>query len=97
MCANVLPLYSVFVQNAIRVRVYANCRVRRIFFSDRSYNDWELPLCLRVKPNNQNEQQKHVGQYGSNDSGAQVKDEESKEQSEQTNPPAVRIAEVMEL
>jgi len=76
--------------------VYANCRVRRIFFSDRVYNDWELPLCLRVKPDNKasGEHKQQSGQHNAADATAPTKEEESKEQ---TSPPAVRVAEVMVL
>ena len=83
-------------QYALRVRVYANCRVRRIFFSDRLYKDWELPLCLRVKADNRSDvsQQPQSSQHGPTDATAAAKEEESKEQ---TALPAVRVAEVMVL
>jgi len=32
------------------IKVYSCCRVRRIFFSDSQYDDWELPYRLRVLP-----------------------------------------------
>lgn len=37
-------------KHANRVKVYANCRLRRIFFADRCYTDAELPEGLRVFP-----------------------------------------------
>ena len=82
-------------QYAIRVRVYANCRVRRIFFSDRLYNDWELPQCLRVKQdnnNNNNNEGEHKQQ-----AGQQQAENNSAVEKEQLTSAAVRVAEVMVL
>ena len=85
MCALCVRCPS--AQCALRVRVYANCRVRRLFLSDREYSDWELPPSLRVKPP-PSAQSEH-GQ----EKGALCETTETREQSQ----PAERIAEVMVL
>jgi len=36
--------------SAESVKILASCRLRRIYFSDRKYPDWELPHGLRILP-----------------------------------------------
>ena len=81
------------------MRVYANCRVRRIFFSDRAYNDWELPSCLRVAADERhkhssNAQQQQSAQRDTGEGRAQWGEEEKGQLSSAL---AVRVAEVMVL
>ena len=82
------------------MRVYANCRVRRIFFSDRSYNDWELPHCLRVDSHTASgngklgsEPQQQAAQHKEHNTIGQAEEEDKRQPSTQ----AVRVAEVMVL
>lgn len=37
-------------KSAESVKVLASCRLRRIYFSDEKYSDWELPMDLRILP-----------------------------------------------
>ena len=50
------------MQETLRVQIHANCRIRRVYFSDRLYSEEELPaefkLYLPV-------QQKQAQQHGS--------------------------------
>lgn len=43
-------LFGSEYRHAIRVRVFANCRVRRIFFHDVLLQEHELPIQLRTFP-----------------------------------------------
>lgn len=40
--------YNTSYMETIKVQVHANCRLRRIYFSDRLYMDTELPKDYRI-------------------------------------------------
>ena len=83
------------MQFALRVRVYANCRVRRIFLSDRLYPDWELPACFRVRS-----QRRASSSSDYERDAPQVFDEEAtgkKRKGRAKETPTERVAEVMVL
>jgi len=43
-------VFAATFRHTVRVRVYAHCRLRRLYFSDRLYSDAELPNALKVMP-----------------------------------------------
>jgi hypothetical protein len=45
LCARVFQTNFAF---CVRIRVFASCRLRRIYFCDRHYKESELPAALRV-------------------------------------------------
>jgi hypothetical protein len=45
-----LRLFGTQLHHTIRVRVFANCRLRRVYFHDKILQEHELPVALRVFP-----------------------------------------------
>lgn len=45
-------VFGVEYSHALRITVHSNCRLRRVYFSDRVYGNWQLPASLRLDPDN---------------------------------------------
>jgi len=62
--------YGTNYVETLRVQIHANCRIRRIYFSDRLYSEEELPpefkLFLPVSKQESNEGKNNIGQLGEN-------------------------------
>ena len=59
----ILTVIFIFhLQETLRVQIHANCRIRRVYFSDRLYSEEELPAEFKLYlPVQQKQAQQHAG------------------------------------
>ena len=58
----VLHYFGYIFQETLRVQIHANCRIRRVYFSDRLYSEEELPAEFKLYlPVQQKQAQQHGG------------------------------------